>query len=96
LRTTSLEEILVPLADGNWFVYAPATIDGVTNAKFGGVQATRQLGRRLSLFANYTAIAQSSSLQIAKTGYSANLLQGVNQVFGFGIGYTPREMHFKK
>ncbi len=96
MRTTSLEQTLVLVADGNWFVYTPATINGVTNAKFGGVQASRQLGRRLSLFANYTAIAQSSSLQISKAGYNANLLQGVNQVFGFGIGYTPREMHFKK
>ena len=46
------------------FVYAywpPRTVSGITNAKYGGMQATRQLGRYLNTFANYTAMDQSSN-----------------------------------
>ena len=62
----------------------------LTNAKFAGVQASRQLGRYFSLFANYTAIDQSSSIQ-----NSASILSGLYQVLGFGIGYSPREIHLR-
>jgi hypothetical protein len=65
--------------------------NGVTNATYGGAQATRQLGRNFNIFANYTAINQSSNLQ-----NSANVLNSLSQVIGFGIGYSPRETHLKK
>lgn len=58
---------------------------GVTSAKYGGVQATRRLGRYFSTFANYTAIDQSSSAALP-----TNTLNQFYQVIGFGIGYTPR------
>jgi hypothetical protein len=64
---------------------------GVTNAKFGGVSATRRLGRYISVFANYTAIQQSSS-----SALPANAISGLSQVIGFGVSYSPREMHFRK
>jgi hypothetical protein len=64
---------------------------GVTNGEYGGVAATRQLGRYISVFANYTAIQQSSSSVL-----TANAISGLSQVIGFGIGYSPREIHFRK
>jgi hypothetical protein len=63
----------------------------LTNAKFAGAQATRQLGRHFNLFANYTAIDQSSSIQ-----NSVNILSGLYQVIGFGLGYSPREIHLRR
>lgn len=62
-----------------------------TNAEFGGVSATRKLGRYFIVFANYTAIHQSSNAAL-----SANIISGLSQVVGFGVGYSPQEMHFKK
>jgi hypothetical protein len=63
---------------------------GVTNGKFGGVQASRRMGRYFSAFASYTAIEQSSS-----SALNPNALRGLTQVFGFGIGYSPRETHLR-
>ena len=60
--------------------------NGVTNAKYGGAQATHQLGRNFQVFANYSAIAQSTSSQLP-----VNTLGTVIQIVGFGIGYSPRE-----
>jgi hypothetical protein len=72
-------------------------IAGKTNAKYGEAQATRRLGRHFNVFANYTAIDQSSNLQISLLGYNAgNVINGLNQVIGFGIGYTPRPVHLRK
>ena len=78
----------------------------VTNARDGGVQATRKLGRYFSAFASYTAIDQSTNLQINEqiTGggttlsnsANANILSGLYQVISFGIGYSPREKHLNK
>ena len=65
--------------------------NGVTNGKIGGAGATRQLGRFIIVFVNYTAIQQSSSAALP-----TNAISGLSQVVGFGIGYSPREMHFKK
>jgi len=64
---------------------------GVTNGKFGGVTATKRLGRYVIVFANYSAIQQSSS-----SALPTNAIRGLSHVVGFGIGYSPREMHFKK
>jgi hypothetical protein len=70
------------------------------------VQATRKLGRYFSAFASYTAIDQSTNLQINEqiTGggttlsnsSNANILSGLYQVISFGIGYSPREKHLNK
>jgi hypothetical protein len=64
---------------------------GVTNGKTGGVGATQQWGRYLSVSVNYSAIQQSSSAAL-----STNAISGLSQVIGFGIGFSPREMHFKR
>jgi len=74
----------------------PIDFAGLSNSKFGGVQATRRLGRYMNAFASYTAVAQSSSMQITVLNLPTNLLSGLYQVVGFGIGYSPQEMHLKK
>ena len=60
--------------------------NGVTYSKYGGVQATRRLGRHFSAFANYTAAVQSSS-----SALPANTLSQLMQIIGFGISYSPRK-----
>jgi hypothetical protein len=65
--------------------------NGVTNAKYGGAQATRRLGRYLTAFANYTAIDQTSSSTL-----SSNVLKGLQQLIGFGIGYSPRQTKLRQ
>jgi hypothetical protein len=66
-------------------------LSGVTNGEFGGVSASRRLGRYINVNANYTATRQSSN-----SALQANAIRGLSQVIGFGIGYSPREMHFRK
>jgi hypothetical protein len=61
-----------------------------TNARFGGAQVTKRLGRYFTAFASYTAEDQSSSSPLP-----ANALSQLVQVVGFGIGYSPRETHLK-
>jgi len=63
----------------------------VTNGKYGGVQATRRLGRYIGVFASYTAIDQSSSATLA-----TNVLNQFYQVIGCGISYSPRETHLRR
>jgi hypothetical protein len=65
--------------------------NGLTNGKFAGVQASRQVGRYLSVFGNYTAVSQSSNLVS-----TANVLNNVFQSVSFGIGYSPREIRLEK
>jgi hypothetical protein len=62
----------------------------VISGKFGGVQATRRLGRYLSLFANYTVMDQSSS---SSSSLQPNVLDQLEQIVAFGIGYSPRAIH---
>lgn len=64
---------------------------GSTDGKTGGASATRRIGQSIIVFVNYSAIQQSSS-----TPLPANAISGLSQVIGFGIGYSPRELHFKK
>ena len=59
---------------------------GTTNARYGGVEATRRLSRYLVVFANYSAIDQSSS-----SALPGNALGQLYQVVGFGFGYSPRQ-----
>jgi hypothetical protein len=65
--------------------------NGVTNAAFGGIQASRPIGRHLNVFANYTAIDQSSGSEL-----STNVLSGLQNVIGFGFGYSPRKTELKR
>lgn len=58
---------------------------GVVTGKDGGVELSRQLGRYFSVFANYSAVAQSSSASLP-----GNTLGQLYQVVGFGIGFSPR------
>lgn len=64
--------------------------NGVTCGKDGGVEASRRIGRYLSVFADYTAMDQSSSSDLPD-----NALGRLIHVFGFGIAYSPREAHLK-
>lgn len=57
---------------------------GVTTARYGGAEVTRRLGRYLTMFANYSAITQTSSALLP-----SNALGQFMQVFGFGFGYSP-------
>ncbi len=77
--------------DGSYMRTSGLLNNGVTIAKFGGAQATRRLGRYLTVFANYTATAQSSSSVLP-----ANTLSGLMQVVAFGIGYSSRETHLRQ
>jgi hypothetical protein len=61
---------------------------GIITAEFGGAQATWRLNDDFTLHANYTAINQSSSAALP-----TNVLNQLEQVIGFGIGYTPRRTH---
>jgi hypothetical protein len=65
--------------------------NGVTNSEYGGVSATRKLGRYFSAFANYTATKQLSSSTL-----SPNAIHGMAHFISFGIGYSPREIHFRQ
>ena len=104
IRTTSLLaaelEYACSIDNVTYICLVPLNITPVTNARYGGVQATRKLGRYFNAFASYTAIDQSSNLQTSapNTPLSSNatILNGLNQVISFGIGYSPRETHLKK
>jgi hypothetical protein len=104
MRTTSLLaaelEYACSINNVTYICLVPLNLTPVTDARFGGVQATRNLGRYFNVFANYTAIDQSSNMQISapNTPLSSNttILNGLNQVISFGIGYSPREIHLRK
>jgi hypothetical protein len=99
VRTSSLiaEELVYNSSGVSYLV--PLSITPTTNARYGGAQVTRKLGKHWSAFANYTAVDQTSNTQVTETGtssgYQTNILSGLTQVFGFGISYSPREKHFK-
>jgi long-subunit fatty acid transport protein len=61
---------------------------GLIIARYGGAQATWRLNDDLTMFANYTAIDQSTSLML-----QPNVPGQLQQIVGFGIGYTPRKTH---
>ena len=64
---------------------------GNIDAKYAGAQATRKLGRYFNVFANYTAITQSSSSTLP-----SNVLDQLMQTVSFGIGYSPRSKHLRQ
>jgi hypothetical protein len=75
---------------GSYMRTAGLNDNGVTIARYAGAQASRRLGRDFDVFANYTALAQSSS-----SALFAGALTGLTQIVGFGIGYSPREKHLR-
>jgi len=81
---------------GSFLRTASLTASGAIHSEYGGVQASRGLGRFFSVFANYTVMNQSSSLLTSNLLNEPNILNTLTQVFGFGIGYTPRELRIKK
>lgn len=100
MRTSALiAEKMIFDAQGTYY-WVPLNITPSTNARYGGVQATRRLGRYWNAFANYTVVDQASNEQVTvantQWGYQTNILSGLSQVIGFGIGYSPRDMHFKR
>jgi len=76
---------------GSYMRTAGLNGQGAVQGEYGGVQASRGLGRYFSIFANYTATNQSSGLSNAP-----NVLNSLSQVIGFGISYSPREYRIKK
>jgi len=104
MRTISLTaaefEYACSINNVTYICLVPLNYKPVTDAGYGGVQATRKLGRYFSANASYMAIDQSSSLQTSapNTPLSSNatILNGLNQVISFGIGYSPRDKHLKK
>jgi hypothetical protein len=104
MRTASLTaaefELACSINNVTYICLVPLNYKPVTNAGYGGVQATRKLGRYFNAFASYTAIDQSSNLQTSAPNTplnsNATILNGLNQVISFGIGYSPREIHLRK
>lgn len=66
---------------------------GTYSGKFGGVQATRRIGRNMIVFANYTGTDQSSN---SSATTNTNVLNQMMHVIGFGFGYSPRETHLRQ
>jgi len=66
------------------------SIEGSYDAKYGSAQFTRSLGRYVSVYASYTGTVQSPSSQV-----SGNVLNGLWQVIGFGIGFTPPQIRLR-
>ena len=64
---------------------------GNFDAMFAGVQASRKLGQYFNVFANYTAMTQSSSSTLP-----GNVLNQLMQTVSFGIGYSPRSKHLRQ
>jgi hypothetical protein len=99
-RTSSLIayefEFACTINNVTYICLVPLSYKPVTDAGYGGVQATRKLGRNFNAFASYTAIDQSSNLQTPVPGSNATILNSMYQVISFGIGYSPREKHLKK
>ena len=75
-------------ASGSYLCTQGLLQTGVTNGKFGGVNATQRLGEYITASASYTAIQQSSSQTL-----TTNTLNGLYQVISFSIAYHPREKH---
>jgi hypothetical protein len=65
--------------------------NGTTNGKYGAVQFSRKITRDLSLFGSYSGTSQTTSSSLPN-----NALSGLMQVISFGIGYTPREIVFRR
>ena len=73
---------------GSYMRTASLRNNGTTSSKYGGVQITRKIGPQISLFANYTAMDQSTSSALPR-----NTLHGLLQIASVGISYGSREVH---
>lgn len=67
--------------------------NGDSNGTYGSAQATRNLGRYVSVYANYTATDESFGPQTS--GIPSNALTSLWQMISIGIGYTPRPIHLR-
>lgn len=75
-------------ASGSYVKTQALLQSGTTNAEFGSVNLSRQLGSSIALSASYTAQQQSSSLVLPTSAQT-----GLSQVIAFSIAYHPRENH---
>jgi len=66
------------------------TTSGAIDGVFGAAQASRPLGRYMSMFASYTAIDQWSN-----TPLPSNALSELYSVIAVGFGYSPRGIHLR-
>lgn len=83
-------QILMLSCTGGYMRTQGLTSPGATDGEYGECSATHRLGQHINLFASYSIIDQSSS-----SALPANAINGMSQGITFGIGYSPREMHFK-
>jgi hypothetical protein len=81
-------EQTVGLSNNGATVTSGLISSGLTNATFGGVEATYHIGRNLIAFVNYNGTNQSTS-----SALPGNALNQLLQTVGFGIGFSPRETH---
>lgn len=65
--------------------------NGSAKGVVGGTQATWQISRNFIAFANYTGIHQTTTGSLP-----ANVLDQTLHTVGFGVGYSPRNNHFKQ
>jgi hypothetical protein len=73
---------------GSWMRTTPLNEGSPIDATYGGVEATRRMGRALSIFANYTTIRQTSNQPLPD-----NVVKGVMHIFSAGVEYSPRIQH---
>ena len=90
-RTSSL---ISPTATGEGTVPVHWDFPGDISSEFGAVQATRALGRDFSVNGSYTATEQSYA-QTQGAQAAVNALNGLWQVIGFGVGFTPQPIHLR-
>jgi hypothetical protein len=74
--------------EGSYRRTAGLANSGIITAEYGGGEATWRLNDDFTIFANYTAINQSTSLAL-----QSNVLNQLQQIVGFGIAYAPRRTH---
>jgi hypothetical protein len=60
------------------------------NTTVGGIQVSRAIMRSLSAYASYTAESQSNTTNSA---VAVDVFNGVTQVLGFGLTYSPSSIH---
>ena len=58
---------------------------------YGEAQVTKRLGSNFFVFANYTGTDQSANAVLPN-----NVLSQFYQIIGFGVGFSPREMHLRQ
>ena len=82
---------LVVGATGSYMRTAALANRGSTAAKYGGAEATWQLGKHWTVFGNYTAMTQSTSASLP-----GNALGQLIQTFSFGIGLSSPQINLRR